>query len=69
MPKLDEPFEDKEGEMVIFASGEYPVELFFQGDYDTRTGVIFNYPEVEGFVYVYEDTLTNAFLATRIIDF
>ena len=49
MPKLDEPFEDKEGEMVIFASGEYPVELFFQGDYDTRTGVIFNYPEVEGF--------------------
>ena len=31
--------------------------------------MIFNRPEVEGFAYVYEDTLTKAFLATWIIFF
>ena len=66
--KLDESFEDKEGEMVIFASGEHPMD-FFQGDYDTRTNVVFNRPDVEGFEYVYEDTLTKAVLATRIVDY
>ena len=45
------------------------MELYFQGDYDTRANVIFNHPEVEGFAYVYQDTLRKAFLATRIIDF
>ena len=69
MPKLDELFEDKEGEMVIFASREHPVEFFFQGDYDTWTNVIFNHPEIESFAYVYKDTLTKAFLTTKIIDF
>ena len=66
--KLDETFESKD-KRVVFASGEHPLELYFQGDYDTRANVIFNHPEVEGFAYVYEDTLTKAFLATRIIDF
>ena len=68
VPKLDESIEDEEDEIDIFASGEQLVELFFQGDYDTRTSMIFNHPEIEGFAYVYKDTLTNAFLATRIID-
>ena len=69
MPKLDEPFEDREGKMVIFANGEHQVEFFFQIENDTMTNVIFNHPEVEGFASVYEDTLTKEFLATRIIDF
>ena len=43
--------------------------IFFQGDYDTRTNVVFNRPDVEGFEYVYEDTLTKAVLATRIVDY
>ena len=66
--KLDETFELKD-KKVVFASGEYPLELYFQGDCDTKTNVIFNRPEVESFAYIYEDTLTKAFLATRIIDF
>ena len=66
--KFDETFESKD-KRVVFASGEHPLELYFQGDYDTRANVIFNHPEVEGFAYVYEDTLTKAFLATRIVDF
>ena len=66
--KFEETFESKD-ERVVFASGEHPLELYFQGDYDTRANVIFNHPEVEGFAYVYEDTLTKAFLATRIVDF
>ena len=36
---LDESFEDKESKMVIFANGEHPLELFFNGDYDTRANV------------------------------
>lgn len=66
--KLDETFESKD-KRVVFASEEHPLELYFQGDYDTRANVIFNHPEVEGFAYVYEDTLTKTFLATRIVDF
>ena len=66
--KLDETFESKD-KRVVFASGEHPLELYFQGNYDTRANVIFNHPEVEGFSYVYEDMLTKAFLATRIVDF
>ena len=66
--KFEETFESKD-ERVVFASGEHPLELYFQGDYDTRANVIFNHPEVEGFAYVVEDILTKAFLATRIIDF
>ena len=31
--------------------------------------MIFNHPGVEGSAYVYEDTLTKVFLATRIVDF
>ena len=66
--KLDETFEWKE-KRVDFASGEHPLELHFQGDNDIRANVIYNHPEVEGFAYVYEDTLTKDFLVTRIIDF
>ena len=66
--KLDETFESKD-KRVVFASGEHPLELYFQGNYDTRANVIFNHPEVEGFAYVYEDTLTKDFFATRIVDF
>ena len=66
--KLDETFESKD-KRVVFASGEHPLELYFQGDYDTRANVIFNHPEVEGFAHFYGDPLTNAFVATRIIDF
>ena len=32
--KLDETFESKD-KRVVFASGEHPLELYFQGDYDT----------------------------------
>ena len=66
--KLDKTFESK-NKRVVFASADHSLELYFQGDYDTRTNVIFNHPEVEGLPYVYEDTLTKAFLATTIIDF
>ena len=66
--KLDGTFESKD-KRVVFASGEHPLDLYFQGDYDTRANVIFDHPKVEGFDYVYEDTLTKAFLATRIVDF
>ena len=65
--KLDGTFESKD-KRVVFASGEYPLELCFQGDYDSRANVIFNHPEVEGFAYFYEDTLTKTLLATRIVD-
>ena len=66
--KLDETFESKDKRVVI-ASGYHHLELYCQRDYDTRANVIFNHPEVEGFSYVYEDTLTKDFLETRIIDF
>ena len=67
--KIEESFESKKNGIVVFASGEHPVCLFFRGDYDIRANMIFNHPDVEGFVYCYEGTLTKDFLATRIIDF
>ena len=66
--KLDETFESRD-KRVVFASEEHPLELYIQGDYDTRVNVNFNRPEVEYFAYVYKDTLTKDFLATRIIHF
>ena len=68
VPKLDETFESKD-KSFVFPIGEHPLDLFFQGDYGTRVNILFNHPEVEGFAYVYEDILTKAFLATRIVDF
>lgn len=50
--KVEEIFESKEV-VDFFVSGDHLGDLSFQGDCDTRGNIIFNYPEVKGFTYLY----------------
>ena len=66
---MEESFEWKENGMVMFTSGDHPIYLYFQGDYDIRVNAIFDHPKVECFACVYEEKLTKGFLSKRIIVF
>ena len=48
--------------------GQNPIDLYFESDSDTRANILLNHPQVIGFVYFNEGSVTKAFLPKRIID-
>ena len=57
--KMNESFESKKDDEVIFASGYHSIDFYCQENCDTMANVVFNHPEVEAIAYIYEDTLTE----------
>ena len=50
------------------SSGTNPIELFLSSDRETRLNILTSHPQVVGFVYLYEGSLTKAFLPKQFID-
>ena len=50
------------------SSGTNPIELFLSSDRETRLNILTSHPQVVGFVYLYEDSITKAFLPKQVID-
>ena len=48
--------------------GHNPIDLYFESDLDTRANILLSHPQVIGFVYFNEGSVTKAFLPKRIID-
>ena len=48
--------------------GNNPIELFLSSDRETRLNILTNHPQVIGFVYLYENAITKAFLPKQVID-
>ena len=44
------------------------IELFLTSDADTRANVLLSHPQVLGFVFLNDDSITKAFLPERVID-
>ena len=62
-------FYDKTDEVIMFSEGFSPAEIFLEGDIETRTDVLLNHPDVIGFIFLYEDVVTKAFLPTKVVNF
>ena len=48
--------------------GSNPIELFLSSDRETRLNILTSHPQVIGFVYLYEGSITKAFLPKQVID-
>ena len=62
-------FYDKTDEVIMYSEGFSPAEIFLEGDIETRTDVLLNHPDVIGFIFLYEDVVTKAFLPTKVVNF
>ena len=62
-------FYDKTDEVIMYSEGFGPAEIFLEGDIETRTDVLLNHPDVIGFIFLYEDVVTKAFLPTKEVNF
>ena len=62
-------FENQDSPTRSYNDGSHPIEIYVKGDKSYRTDVLFINIDVIGFLYVYEEILTNAFLIKRYTDF
>ena len=62
-------FENQDSPTRSYKEGSHPVEIYVTGDRGYRADVLFNNIDVIGFLYVYEDILTKAFLVKRYTNF
>ena len=62
-------FYNKTEEEIKYPEGTSPAELYVEGNLEIRTDVILNHPDVIGFVFLYEDVVTKAFLPTKVVNF
>ena len=69
VPKMANSFEQH------VTTGENPpppdtnaIELFLTSDGDTRANILLSHPQVLGFVYLNDDSITKAFVPERVID-
>ena len=62
-------FYDKTDEVIMYSEGFSPAEIFLEGDTETRTDVILNHPDAIGFIFLYKDVVTKAFLPTKVVNF
>ena len=62
-------FYNKTEEEIKYPEGTSPAELYVEGDLEIRTDVILNHPDVIGFIFLYEDVVTKAFLPTKVVNF
>ena len=58
-------FEIKEKLLASYPSGSHSLELFIQGNIETRGYVILNYPDVTGFIYLHDDIFTKLFVKKK----
>ena len=58
-------FENAVSSTKFYKVGSHPIKLYVKGDREYRADVLFNNVDVIGFLYVYEDILTKAFLVKR----
>ena len=62
-------FEEKGLELATYPKGSHPLDLFLQGDIETRGDVILTHPDVIGFVYLNKDIITKAYLLKKVVNF
>jgi len=62
-------FYDTSDEAITYPEGASPAEIYIGGDLETRSDVILNHPDVIGFIFLYEDVVTKAFLPTKVVNF
>ena len=62
-------FEEKGLELATYPKGSHPLDLFLQGDIETRGDVILTHPDVIGFVYLNEDIITKTYLPKKVVNF
>ena len=52
-----------------FPDDSHPMILYLSGDPEMREEILLNHPEVLGFVYLHEDSITKAFLLKKVVNF
>ena len=62
-------FDDKDQTPESYPDDQNPINIYIQGNAETRSDVILNHPDVIGFVYLNENIVTKAFLPKKVINF
>ena len=62
-------FEEKGLPKASYSNDLHPLYLFLNGDLDTRGEIILNHPDVIGFVYLHDDSITKAYLPKKVVNF
>ena len=62
-------FEDKDLATPQYDNDSHLLFFYLHGTVQLRSDIILNHPDVTGFVYLYDDVITKAFLPKKIINF
>ena len=62
-------FDDKDQTPESYPDDQNPINIYIQGNAETRSDVILNHPDVIGFVYFNNNIVTKAFLPKKVINF
>ena len=59
-------FEDKNLDKPDYQDDFHPLNIFLQGNVQTRSDVILSHPDVTGFIYLYDRFIRKAFYQKRL---
>ena len=62
-------FEDKTDVLPTYTEDEHPLSIFLKSDGDGREDILLSHPDVIGFLYVHENTVSKAFLPKKVVNF
>ena len=62
-------FEESGLQKLDYADDIHPLYLYLEGNRETRGSVLLNHPDVTGFIYMNEDTVTKVFSPKRVVNF
>ena len=62
-------FEDKTDVLSTYTEDEHPLNIFLKSDEDGREDILLSHPDVIGFLYVHENTVSKDFLQKKVVNF
>ena len=62
-------FEDDTLSPASYSDEDHPLVLFLKADAEGREDILLSHPDVIGFVYIQENSISKAFLPKKIINF
>ena len=62
-------FEDETLSPATYSDEDHPLVLFLKADAEGREDILLSHPDVIGFVYIQENSISKAFLPKKIINF